>query len=328
MQVKTSIVIRAHNEADHIERLMLGIVAQSVPPHEVVLVDSGSTDDTAAIAASYGARVVEIKKEDFTFGRALNLGCQEADGDLCVFVSAHTYPIRETWLAELVAPFAEDRVALSYGRQRGDERSQFSEHQIFAQWFPPESVCPQPTHFCNNANCAIRRSVWTSQPYDESLTGLEDLAWAKAAREAGHWIAYVAEAEIAHVHDETWPMIQNRYRREAMAMRSIDDHAHFGLGALASILARNVLSDVRAAYRQGVLGAELVSILRFRYNQVSGTYRGFNGPSELSAQLRNRFYYPGENGWAPSPEGGGDAIDYSQLEASARHARLEEDSAP
>jgi len=325
--MRTSIVIRAHNEADHIERLMLGIDAQSMRPHEIILVDSGSTDDTAAVAAGYGARIVEIKKEDFTFGRALNLGCREASGDLCVFLSAHTYPIRETWLEQLAAPFAEDRVALSYGRQRGDKRSQFSEHQIFSQWFPAESICPQPTHFCNNANCAIRRSVWTAQPYDERLTGLEDLAWAKEARERGHWIAYVAEAEVAHVHDESWPLIQNRYRREAMAMRLIDEHAHFDRGDFASLLARTVLSDARAAHRHGVLMKELPSIVRFRYNQLAGTYRGFNGPSEVSAQLRSRFYYPAENGRAPDQTSDAkDEIDYAELEAGTRYSRL--DSGP
>ncbi len=324
-----SIVVRAYNEAEHIERLMMGIGAQTVTPQEVILVDSGSTDDTVAIAQAYGARVVEVESTEFTFGRALNRGCDVATGDICVFPSAHVYPVRTTWLEDLVEPFRDDRVVLSYGRQTGNDKNRFSEHQIFAHWFPPQSVCPQATHFCNNANCAIRRSIWESMPYDETLPGLEDLAWAKAAQADGGWIAYVAEAEVVHVHDETWQQVMNRYRREAMAMRSIDEHANFTRGDFAWLFARNVVSDMRAAARHGALRKELGSILRFRYSQLAGTYRGFNGPSAISAQLRQRFYYPGESRRAHHPGGNSaEAIDYTALEATARRTRLEHERPP
>jgi rhamnosyltransferase len=324
-----SIVVRAYNEAEHIERLMIGIGAQTVTPREVILVDSGSTDDTVAIARAYGARVVEVDSAEFTFGRALNKGCDAATGEICVFPSAHVYPVRTTWLEHLVEPLLDDRVVLSYGRQRGNETSRFSEHQILAQWFPAQSVCPQTTHFCNNANCAIRRSVWESMPYDETLPGLEDIAWAKAAQADGGWIAYAAEAEVIHVHDEAWEQVRNRYRREAMAMRSIDHHAHFTRSDFASLFARNVVSDMRAALSHGALRREFGSILRFRYNQLAGTYRGFNGPSAVSAELRERFYYPGEHGRAHHLGGDApDAIDYPALEATRRVARDSNASGP
>jgi rhamnosyltransferase len=290
--MKLSIVIRAYNEEAHIERLMLGIAAQRLQPYEVILVDSGSTDSTAEIARAHGARIVPIKKAEFTFGRALNKGCAEARGDILVFASAHVYPVYDTWLEKLVAPFSEPQVVLSYGRQRGDGNSKFSEHQIFARWFPRTSEWPQRTYFCNNANCAIRRSAWEQQPYDEMVTGLEDLAWAKIAQARGGQLAYVAEAEIIHVHDETWRQIQNRYRREAIAMRSIVENARFTRIDFARLFFRTVLQDSRAAWRSSVLKKEFGSIARFRWNQLLGTYRGYNDPPEVSAQLRKRFYYP------------------------------------
>lgn len=290
--MKISIVIRAYNEERHIGKLLLGISAQRVKPHEVILVDSGSSDSTADIARRHGCKIVPINKQEFTFGRALNRGCEAATGDICVFVSAHVYPVCDTWLEQLVAPFKDERVVLSYGRQKGNAVNKFSEHQIFARWFPAKSVCPQPTYFCNNANCAIRRSAWETQRYDETLTGLEDLAWAKVARARGGWIAYVADAEIVHVHDETWEQVQNRYRREAIAMRSIDEHAKFTRVDLLQLLYRTVLADMRIAAKQGLLFREFGSILRFRYNQLIGTYRGYRDPPQISALLRKRFYYP------------------------------------
>ena len=64
-----SIVIRAFNEGRHIRRLLEGIRQQTVQDVEVILVDSGSTDDTVSIAESYGAKLVRIAPQEFTFGR-------------------------------------------------------------------------------------------------------------------------------------------------------------------------------------------------------------------------------------------------------------------
>ncbi len=86
---------------------------------------------------------------------------------------------------------------------------------------------------------------------------------------------------------------------------------------------------MRAALSHGALRKELGSILRFRYNQLAGTYRGFNGPSAISAQLRERFYYPAEAGRAHHPGGNAaDTIDYPALEGTARRGRLEHERPP
>lgn len=323
--MRVSLVIRSYNEAKHIGKLMLGIEAQTLKAHEVILVDSGSTDDTVKIAESLGARIVRIEKRDFTFGRALNVGCEAATGDILVFASAHVYPTRRTWLAELVRPFADPRVVLSYGKQRGNHVNKYSEHQVFKAWFPEQSVCPQRSYFCNNANCAVRRSVWQQQPYDETLTGLEDLDWAKKAQERGGWIAYVASAEIIHVHDETWASVRNRYRREAMALRQIDPSTHFTALDFCRTLVGNCIVDIAHALREGRLLAEAVSIFKFRYNQFVGTYVGHNGPGEVTAELRRIFYFPKQS--APVHEtlchATHEPIDYDKLECVFRDANAD-----
>lgn len=312
--MRVSIVVRAFNEEAHLDKLLRGIKAQRLQPQEVILVDSGSTDRTVDIAEGHGARIVRISKADFTFGRALNVGCEAARGDLLVFVSAHVYPVYDTWLERLIAPFQEPRVALSYGRQLGDSVNKFSEHRLFERWFPRERALPQKGYFCNNANCAVRRSVWEQLRYDESLTGLEDLDWAKRAQAAGAWLAYEPDAAIVHVHEETWPQVRNRYRREALALRRIDEHAHFSWFDFLRLFARNVVADGRVARRQGVLRREFGSILRFRFNQFLGTWQGHNGPPELSRELKQRFYYPAQATFTghDDPAHTAQRIDYAQ----------------
>ncbi len=290
--MRCSIVIRAYNEARHIGRLLDGIMQQTIQDVEIIVVDSGSTDGTVEIASRYPTRLVHIAPQEFTFGRSLNRGLQAANSDLVVIVSAHVYPVYPDWLERLLAPFADAQVGLVYGKQRGAPTTKFSERQIFAHWFPEQSQPRQAHPFCNNANAAIRRSLWEQQPYDETLTGLEDLAWAKAIQDAGHAIAYVAEAEVIHVHQETPRGVYNRYRREAMAFKRIFPKEAFSFFDFLRLSVGNILSDAWHAARQGVLLASLSSIMWFRLAQFWGAYQGHRHPSPVTEQLRQTFYYP------------------------------------
>ena len=290
-----SIVIRAYNEEKHIGRLLEGIRQQTLQDVEIILVDSGSTDGTVSIAESFGARIVRIPSAEFTFGRSLNFGVRAATREFVAIASAHVYPVYPDWLESLLRPFAVgEKVALTYGKQRGPVTAKYSEQQIYHQWYPDASNLNQVTAFCNNANAAIRKSLWEKNPYDETLTGLEDLAWAKWAKEQGHAISYVAEAEIIHVHNETPRGVYNRYRREAMALRKIYPEAHFNFYDFVRLTITNIFSDLWHAGREGVLWKNIPSIFWFRFMQFHGTRMGHRETSLITPQLRETFYYARE----------------------------------
>jgi Glycosyltransferases, probably involved in cell wall biogenesis len=289
-----SIVIRAYNEEKYIGRLLEGIRQQTIKDVEIILIDSGSTDGTVSVAESFGARIVRILSSEFTFGRSLNLGIQAATRELIVIASAHVYPVYPDWLASLLYPLQNENVALAYGKQRAPESAKFSEQQIYYQWYPDVSKPRQATAFCNNANAAIRKSLWQQNPYDEALTGLEDLAWGKWAKEQGYDIAYVAEAEIVHVHHETLDGIFNRYRREAMAFKKIYPEAHFNSYDFIRLTTMNILSDLWHAARERALWKNLSSIVQFRVMQFHGTRIGHRETSLITPQLRETFYYARE----------------------------------
>lgn len=289
---------------------------QTQRPQQIILVDSGSTDSTLAIASRFPVEIHNVEPRRFSFGRSLNIGCRAARGETLVIASAHVYPLYDTWLADLTAPLSDPEVAIAYGRQIGGERTKYSERRVMERWFPPRSEARQQHPFCNNANAAIRRSVWEVQPYDEGLTGLEDLDWAKRAAERGLAIAYVAEAPVVHAHDETWREVANRYRREAIAHRRIYHEQRMGAPDAVRLAVGNMFSDYVHAARDGVLLRNLASIPAFRAAQFWGTYRGFAQRGEASAVLRRHFYYP--HGWrrqeggAPPPHAR--RIDYDDVE--------------
>ena len=83
-----SIIIRTLNEERYLPELLTSIQGQkSTFSHEIVLVDSGSTDQTLEIARQHNCRILNIKREEFSFGRSLNIGCSAAKGFFLVFVS-------------------------------------------------------------------------------------------------------------------------------------------------------------------------------------------------------------------------------------------------
>jgi rhamnosyltransferase len=292
MTAKGSIIIRCYNEERHIGRLLEGILCQTIQDVEIIAVDSGSTDGTLNILASYPVKVLTIRPEDFSFGRSLNMGCEEACGEFIVAASAHVYPVTRIWLEQLLAPFDDPRVALSYGKQIGNEITKYSEHQVFAKWFPDQSNFNQDYPFCNNANAAVRRHVWEQIRYDEQLTGLEDIDWAQRAMSLGYKIAYTADAAIVHVHDEAWANICNRYRREAIALKRIYPQEQFHLWDFVRLFVGNAVSDCYHSWKDGVLRRNIKSNLMFRAMQFWGTYRGFNSRGAVTSKLKRRLYYP------------------------------------
>lgn len=308
-----SIVIRCYNEADHIVKLLHGLSEQELDDFEIVLVDSGSTDGTLEIAEEFGVdKITHIAPENFSFGRALNRGCSASEGDFCVIASAHVYPKRTDWLDCLLEMFDENGdVALVYGKQRGNEVTTFSENQIFKQWFPDHDIERQDHPFCNNANAAIRREIWEDYPYNERLTGLEDVDWAKRVQEAGYEVAYSADAEIIHVHDETAKQIFNRYRREAYAHKQIMPDLRFSFFDFLRLSTKNILADYRAAIASRDFASHLFEIPKFRFLQFLGTYRGFAREGPISRKLYQRFYYPDRDNYPPS-----ESIDDTEMEDS------------
>ena len=191
--MSVSIVIRTLNEARYLGELLAGIADQDWPGQAVqtVVVDSGSTDATLAIARQHGCLVTHIRREDFSFGRSLNQGCSAASGDILVMISGHCVPVGRDWLRALCTPVADGTVDYSYGRQIGGPASRYSECRIFEKYYPAASRVPQKGFFCNNANAALARPAWSAHRFDEELTGLEDMELAKRAGISGAYLSQI-----------------------------------------------------------------------------------------------------------------------------------------
>jgi glycosyltransferase involved in cell wall biosynthesis len=276
---RASLIVRARNEAPALGRLLEGIRVQQVTAAEVVLVDSRSDDDTRGIAERFGARVVDMDPAAFTYGRALNVGCAAARGELCVAVSAHCVPANDQWLTRLLEPFRDPVVAGSYGKQLPLAATPAYEQRNFLNGFPFGSRRQTSHFFFHNANAAFRRSVWERIPFDETLPGLEDRDWARRVLAAGWQLVYEPLAMVYHHHVETLGQIYARSYREGVALRRLEpgfvqSPARFVVNCL-----RGVQRDVRFVRRYGRSWRVMGTLLPQRLVEVYGTYRGINAPS-------------------------------------------------
>jgi glycosyltransferase involved in cell wall biosynthesis len=85
---RVSVVIPCYNYAHFLPAAINSALRQTHHNIEVIVVDDGSVDDTAAVAARYGDRIRYIRQENQGLSAARNRGLQAAEGTLIQFLDA------------------------------------------------------------------------------------------------------------------------------------------------------------------------------------------------------------------------------------------------
>src|SRR5262245_58858321 len=83
-----SVIIPCYNGSSYIGSTLESALGQTRPPLEVIVIDDGSTDDSAAIAGSFGPCVRVIRQANQGESTARNVGIAQASGDYLVFLDA------------------------------------------------------------------------------------------------------------------------------------------------------------------------------------------------------------------------------------------------
>lgn len=245
-QNTVSIVIRIRNEAAALEKLFQALRVQTLQPLEVVVVDNDSTDGSREVALKHGAKLVDIPKSQFTYGRALNYGIRECTAKYIVLLSAHALPLGREFLEKVIAPFFDPRVAAT----RCMLVSKFHELE---NWMEP-SVLEWPVDVFNlvekgpiASGCAIRKDLWDQVPFDEKLEAVEDKFWAGELLKKGY---VVVRSEAMYLHTRRRRLLEgvrimNRERLEVF--RTTGYRWPVPRPSMARLLKAIVLSAPRAA---------------------------------------------------------------------------------
>ncbi|MBC8492897.1 MAG: glycosyltransferase family 2 protein [Chloroflexi bacterium] len=105
--IEVSVIIPAFNEEKYVGACLTSILAQTHPAYEVIVVDDGSTDQTAEIVQSFD-NVTLLRQRHAGPALARNLGAEHAQGRILVFVDADQ-TFSPTFLEKLVQPIVEGR---------------------------------------------------------------------------------------------------------------------------------------------------------------------------------------------------------------------------
>jgi glycosyltransferase involved in cell wall biosynthesis len=201
---KISFIIRAKNEEKDIERTLKSIRTQDISiPIEIILVDSGSVDQTIEIAKRYVDKVVMIPPEEFTWGLALNKGIEAATGDLIALISGHCVLANSDVLSQSIEFFDVHNIVALYGRQVGEPQKDIFECvETFHSFKDIEYIesCDGMGIIISNAGCLLKREMWEKVPFDEKAQSSEDVLWAKKVCSQGYKVGYTNRFEILHGH--------------------------------------------------------------------------------------------------------------------------------
>jgi glycosyltransferase involved in cell wall biosynthesis len=235
-----SVVIPARNEASAIGALTDAVQAQGYDEValEVIVVDDGSTDDTAAVARAAGARVLEFRAGDGgNPAVARNRGARLAQGDPIVFLDADCTPAAG-WLAALLAAHDSgvDVVGGSLDLPAG--LPVMARCDYYCGWYHVHSRRPGgevPNH--PPGNLSVRRGVFarTSGFTEQQPVAYahEELAWQAEVQRAGGRIVFEPRAIVYHYNR---PGFGNLLRRNyRWGFSAIESKAPTGAARLAWI---------------------------------------------------------------------------------------------
>ena len=218
-----SVVVRTRNERQWIGRCLSALKHQDCGEVEILVVDNESTDGTLDVVRKFECRLLTITAGEFSHGRSINLGIAEAKGEFVAIVSGHCIPVNSHWLRRLRLAFADPAVAGVYGRQEPlPDSSDFDKRDLWTA-FGLDRRVQYRDNFFHNANSMIRRNVWQTLPFNETLSGVEDRDWAKRALARGHRVVYEPAAGVYHFHGINHGRDQARATRVARVIELINN---------------------------------------------------------------------------------------------------------
>ena len=197
---------------------------------EIVVVDSQSVDNTVDIARNYRAKIVKINAQEFTHGRARNMGASVSKGNYLVFCNQDAVPANANWLQNLILPLGRKSIAGSYSRQIAPAGVSKFESLFLQRYYPKESrintQCmlsnrPEDCVLFSTVSAALRRDIWNEFKFNEKIIMSEDQEIAYRILLSGYRIAYASESVVLHGHSYSLSDAFKRYFDSGWSMTGL-----------------------------------------------------------------------------------------------------------
>jgi rhamnosyltransferase len=243
-----AIVIPTYNAGALFEDVLQAIDEQALKPLQLLLIDSGSVDNTLKIAEAHNAQIVKINNRDFDHGSTRNKSVSLLKNEVMhvVFLTQDAVLANKQSISSLLKAFDDPKVAVAYGRQLpAKNASKIAEHARLFN-YPAQSkyeniknYADKPgikTIFSSNSFAAYDRRLFNALgQFNAPSIMSEDLLFAANAMLAGYSVCYQADAMVFHSHNYTLKQHFSRYFDTG--------YSHF--------INRKLLSNFKAAENEG-----------------------------------------------------------------------------
>ncbi|WP_157478232.1 glycosyltransferase family 2 protein [Granulicella tundricola] len=208
---KVGVVVPTFNAAPLWEALRSRLDLQGLPPEQILIIDSSSTDGTISLAKAAGYRCISITKSDFNHGRTRQLGCDHFDwADILIYITQDALPADATSFSTLCSVFVDPKVGAACGRQLPRPGANAIERHARLFNYPETSTQRNLSSraylgikaaFLSNSFAAYRRSaLLQAGGFPSNVIMAEDSVVAARLLMGGWEVAYIAEAAVIHSH--------------------------------------------------------------------------------------------------------------------------------
>ena len=186
-----SVVIPCYNAAAFLRATIESILGQTQPVLEVIVVDDGSTDDSARIAESFGPPVRVIRQPNQGESAARNRGIEAAGGDWVAFLDADDLwlPTKVELQAEAIRSAPADVVCVTGDFLLFGEGQEERLCSLPARYDAPHPLREMLVGFTVHIDCAVvRRAAALRTPFPESILHAEDVIFFVLLRSQGRFL--------------------------------------------------------------------------------------------------------------------------------------------
>jgi O-antigen biosynthesis protein len=287
---KISAIIPTLNAGPQFPLLLRKLRAQNgIREIEIVVVDSGSSDDTVRFAKQHAATVVEIAPESFNHGLARNTGAERATGDFLLFTVQDALPMTEQWLWEMANVLEKNEVvAVSCAEFPRSDCDLFYRLLMWCHYrylhldqdrlLAWDDSCNSDLGLRANSGISdlaalFRQDVFRTYKYHNGFA--EDLELGKRLIKDGHRIGFLYSTRVLHSHNRPAyyylkrGYVDSKFRNEVFpgALIEISD----GAALIRDIVAvyERTRSVARTICGEGCFHSvsELIDRIRALYNQ-------------------------------------------------------------
>ena len=186
-----SVVIPCYNAAAFLRATIESILGQTHPVLEVIVVDDGSTDDSANIAESFGPPVRVIRQPNQGESAARNRGIEAAAGEWVAFLDADDLwlPTKVELQAEAIRSAPADVVCVTGDFLLFGEGQEERLCSLPARYDAPHPLREMLVGFTVHIDCAVvRRAAALRTPFPESIVHAEDAIFFVLLRSQGRFL--------------------------------------------------------------------------------------------------------------------------------------------